>query len=621
MQSFSIFFFFSRSISEFIDAVLQSLDGQDARLRWADLRHCSSKGALHSSPTKPPVPLSTVHSFLLPPCGTSSFTFSPSRPQPPFQSFPCINASIFPVEKGIKWGCDSACIYCRCPLDIPNVGGWAVAVLAPAPAPSAADMESLQGPPPPPTFSNPCVSYEYNAMGVSFECFPFRLFPLLLLSFEIAICGSAFNANFLGEHLNVGCLEDGNGLDFGYGPLLTTESLRLGESSNSIFHNEMPFLQMLQGAESPPISPLAEEPNLQLLLRLQHQKKPWKTPQCSDSDARIPPLELESCITHVSESHSPVKSETKDQPCPHSSSCLEAASSPCNNGEPISPRNCKDGDVGRGNSGSSTACVRHRAAPQFSKPALAQEKRKRKKRSRPMKNSDEVESQRMTHIAVERNRRKQMNDHLNALRSLMPPSFIQRGDQASIVGGAIDFVKELEQLLQSLQAQKRLRQAEEEGHSSSSNSTSTAFNGFFTSPQYTTYSSSLRHRFERKYPFKEAGEVGGSEFTAENKTAVADVEVTVIQTHVNLKVLSRRRPGQLVKAIAALEELSLAILHLNVTSLESSVLYSFNLKEHGWREGAKLMGWEDGVLYRVTERLVHVIFENDEMGRTRELVR
>ncbi|KAL6006574.1 hypothetical protein ACLOJK_032067 [Asimina triloba] len=565
MQSFSIFFFFSRSISEFIDAVLQSLDGQDARLRWADLRHCSSKGVRN------------------------------------FNKHLCFAA--------------------------------AVAVLAPAPAPSAADMESLQGPPPPPTFSNPCVSYEYNAMGVSFECFPFRLFPLLLLSFEIAICGSAFNANlisfvgnlnlkyFLGEHLNVGCLEDGNGLDFGYGPLLTTESLRLGESSNSIFHNEMPFLQMLQGAESPPISPLAEEPNLQLLLRLQHQKKPWKTPQCSDSDARIPPLELESCITHVSESHSPVKSETKDQPCPHSSSCLEAASSPCNNGEPISPRNCKDGDVGRGNSGSSTACVRHRAAPQFSKPALAQEKRKRKKRSRPMKNSDEVESQRMTHIAVERNRRKQMNDHLNALRSLMPPSFIQRGDQASIVGGAIDFVKELEQLLQSLQAQKRLRQAEEEGHSSSSNSTSTAFNGFFTSPQYTTYSSSLRHRFERKYPFKEAGEVGGSEFTAENKTAVADVEVTVIQTHVNLKVLSRRRPGQLVKAIAALEELSLAILHLNVTSLESSVLYSFNLKEHGWREGAKLMGWEDGVLYRVTERLVHVIFENDEMGRTRELVR
>ena len=49
--------------------------------------------------------------------------------------------------------------------------------------------------------------------------------------------------------------------------------------------------------------------------------------------------------------------------------------------------------------------------------------RKRKRRS---KNSEEVESQRMTHIAVERNRRKQMNDHLAALRSLMPTSYIQR---------------------------------------------------------------------------------------------------------------------------------------------------------------------------------------------------
>lgn len=53
------------------------------------------------------------------------------------------------------------------------------------------------------------------------------------------------------------------------------------------------------------------------------------------------------------------------------------------------------------------------------------EKRKRK-RTRAPKNKDEVENQRMTHIAVERNRRRQMNEHLNSLRSLMPPSFLQR---------------------------------------------------------------------------------------------------------------------------------------------------------------------------------------------------
>ena len=52
--------------------------------------------------------------------------------------------------------------------------------------------------------------------------------------------------------------------------------------------------------------------------------------------------------------------------------------------------------------------------------------RRKRRRTRTAKNSEEVESQRMTHIAVERNRRKQMNEYLAALRSLMPPSYAQR---------------------------------------------------------------------------------------------------------------------------------------------------------------------------------------------------
>jgi hypothetical protein len=50
----------------------------------------------------------------------------------------------------------------------------------------------------------------------------------------------------------------------------------------------------------------------------------------------------------------------------------------------------------------------------------------RRKRPRSTKTSEEVESQRMTHIAVERNRRRQMNDYLRVLRSLMPGSYVQR---------------------------------------------------------------------------------------------------------------------------------------------------------------------------------------------------
>lgn len=53
-------------------------------------------------------------------------------------------------------------------------------------------------------------------------------------------------------------------------------------------------------------------------------------------------------------------------------------------------------------------------------------RRKRRRVNRSHKNKEELENQRMTHITVERNRRKQMNDYLNALRSLMPPSYVQR---------------------------------------------------------------------------------------------------------------------------------------------------------------------------------------------------
>lgn len=54
------------------------------------------------------------------------------------------------------------------------------------------------------------------------------------------------------------------------------------------------------------------------------------------------------------------------------------------------------------------------------------EAKNKRKRPRSIKTSEEVESQRMTHIAVERNRRKQMNEHLRVLRSLMPGSYVQR---------------------------------------------------------------------------------------------------------------------------------------------------------------------------------------------------
>ncbi|KAL0548031.1 hypothetical protein IC582_012470 [Cucumis melo] len=188
----------------------------------------------------------------------------------------------------------------------------------------------------------------------------------------------------------------------------------------------------------------------------------------------------------------------------------------------------------------------------------------KRKRGRTVKTSEEVESQRMTHIAVERNRRKQMNEHLRVLRSLMPGSYVQRGDQASIIGGAIEFVRELEQLLQCLESQKRRRLL---GESPIVQAADTP------PPQQPPFLPPGASNFAGH---QNDGQI--FETTAESKSCLADVEVKVIGFDAMIKILSRRRPGQLIKAIAALEDLQLNILHTNITTIEQTVLYSFNVK-------------------------------------------
>ncbi|XP_002515085.2 transcription factor bHLH67 [Ricinus communis] len=318
--------------------------------------------------------------------------------------------------------------------------------------------------------------------------------------------------------------------------------------------DKMPFLQMLQSVEYPPFFPI-KEPNFQTLLKLQHLKKqqPWDmTTYITETETRhiqAAALEHESCVTHdIPDLHSPVKSESQDLRNPHSNSYLEEVSREADN------------QTVRVNSDSSsfpwTIQQTMLSDTHFSKssPLLVPRERRKRKRTRPTKNKEEVESQRMTHIAVERNRRRQMNDHLNSLRSLMPPSYVQRGDQASIIGGAIDFVKELEQLLQSLEAQRRTRKPEEAEAGIGISS-----NGLFT------LQSDCNGNCEEESKVKRISEVG-------------EIEVTAVHNHVNLKIQCHRKPGLLLRAIFALEELRLSVLHLNITSSETTVLYSFNLK-------------------------------------------
>ncbi|CAO2191823.1 unnamed protein product [Urochloa humidicola] len=206
--------------------------------------------------------------------------------------------------------------------------------------------------------------------------------------------------------------------------------------------------------------------------------------------------------------------------------------------------------------------------------------RRKRRRTRSVKNREEVESQRMTHIAVERNRRKQMNEYLAVLRSLMPPSYVQRGDQASIIGGAINYVKELEQLLQLLEARKHARRRRHDLSPGAGDAAAAAgpFAGFFTFPQYSmSAAANTPLKEDEQGPNNNADAASGSK-----PSAVAEVEVTMVESHASLKLLSRRRPRQLLRLVAGLQAHRLTVLHLNATSEEAGdsdmALYSLSLK-------------------------------------------
>ncbi|CAH8331452.1 unnamed protein product [Eruca vesicaria subsp. sativa] len=216
--------------------------------------------------------------------------------------------------------------------------------------------------------------------------------------------------------------------------------------------------------------------------------------------------------------------------------------------------------------------VDNESQPPSSDAATGGGKRKRR-RTKSSKNKEEIENKRMTHIAVERNRRKQMNEYLAVLRSLMPPSYSQRGDQASVVGGAINYLKELEHHLQSMEPPVKTTATEDTGAGACDQmntvaaSSSGLFSDFFAFPQYSSRPSS-------------SSVVEGT----------AEIEVTMVESHASVKILAKKRPKQLLKLVASIQSLRLTVLHLNVTTRDDSVLYSISLKVE---EGSQLNTVED----------------------------
>ena len=142
-----------------------------------------------------------------------------------------------------------------------------------------------------------------------------------------------------------------------------------------------------------------------------------------------------------------------------------------------------------------------------------------------------------------------------------------QGDQASIVGGAIDFVKELEHHLQSLQAQRRHHPAAA-GHGAE------RFPGFFTFPQYSTAAAAAAND-----DVDNASSGGGEGRPVTRPGVAADVEAAVSEGHATVKVLAPRRRRMLLRLLLGMQRRGLAALHLNAsTTADQMVLYTFTLK-------------------------------------------
>ncbi|KAF5738613.1 basic helix-loop-helix family protein [Tripterygium wilfordii] len=171
----------------------------------------------------------------------------------------------------------------------------------------------------------------------------------------------------------------------------------------------------------------------------------------------------------------------------------------------------------------------------------------------------------MSHITVERNRRRQMNEHLKVLRSLTPCFYIKRGDQASIIGGVIEFIKELHQVLHALEAKKQRK-----------SSLSPSPNGTPTTPKPILLTQPTITPHEHHTP--SGFDLNAKELVACCNSPVAGVEAKIAGSNVILKVVSRRIPGQIVRVISMLERFCFEVLHINISSMEDTVLYSFVIK-------------------------------------------
>ncbi|KAL9685654.1 hypothetical protein QQ045_023105 [Rhodiola kirilowii] len=225
--------------------------------------------------------------------------------------------------------------------------------------------------------------------------------------------------------------------------------------------------------------------------------------------------------------------------------------------------------------------------------------------------------------------------------SLSPPatsmedgSALMLGDQASIIGGVIDYITEMQQVLQSLEAKKQRKIYTSEIGPSPRVSSSPRLlvpqqQQYLnrsplsprkpplsptpplvnlprspTTPQSTTtynnqplrqqtiqpssipsptsnsnnYSISCSSVADLIQMMSSNNNGVGNELVASSRSSVADVEVKFCGPNLELKILSSKIAGQSVKIVSAIEDLSLEILQGSINTVEETMLNAFTIK-------------------------------------------
>ncbi|OWM83967.1 hypothetical protein CDL15_Pgr004398 [Punica granatum] len=178
-------------------------------------------------------------------------------------------------------------------------------------------------------------------------------------------------------------------------------------------------------------------------------------------------------------------------------------------------------------------------------------------------------------LVAERNRRKKLNDRLYTLRALVPR--ISKLDRASILGDAIEYIKDLQKQAKELQDELEEQSDVEDGRhvGSSSNHMPSHGSGFNLGPMNDPEKAPAGCESSRQNHQNPDNNTFDKPQQMEPQVEVAQVD----GKEFFVKVFGEHRPGGFVRLMEALDALGLEVTNANVTSFRCLVSNVFTVEK------------------------------------------